>query len=266
MPPSLPNSEPDPAIAGDTTRDGFLDGKITIIQPKSGPRGAIDALFLAASVPAKAGERALDMGAGTGIVGIAMAWRVPGLDVTCIERQADLCGLAEENLTINGLADRARIVRADITAPASSLQSDGLMLESFHHLAANPPFFVEGAARTPREPAKAQSHIAKPGAFAAWIRFAAAMAAPRGTLTLIHRPEALSDILTEMEGRFGGLKVLALYPARGEQASRIIVQGTKGSKAPLQLHDGLVLHEAGGRYTPRADAVLREGRTLELAG
>jgi tRNA1(Val) A37 N6-methylase TrmN6 len=47
-------------------------------------------------------------------------------------------------------------------------------------------------------------------------------------------------------------------------AKRVILQLRKGSGAPLALLPGLVLHEAGGRFTPEADAVLRDGASLAL--
>ena len=255
-----------PASGQETTRDEFLGGKLNILQPADGPKGAIDALFLAAAVSGSPGQTALDVGSGIGLVAIALAQRVPDLEVTGVEMQPDLCRLGEENARANGLDSRVAIIEADVTAPLSTLQSDGLIPESFDHVAANPPFYVEGKARIPHDAAKARSRIAPEGALEKWIRFSAAMAAPRGTLTLIHRPEALPDMLRHLDRRFGALKLFPLFPARGKAASRVIVQGIKGSNAPLSLQDGLVLHDAEGRYTEEAQAILRNGYALNLAG
>jgi len=254
------------ALAGGhgITRDEFLDGKLKIAQPKEGPKGAIDALFLAAAVPGASGQRALDIGSGIGLVAIALAQRVPELDATGVEMQPELCRLAEQNARANGLDARVEIIEADITASFSTLESVGLVPESFHHVAANPPFFVEGRARSPRDASTARSRVGSEDALENWIRFAAAMAAPRGTLTLIHRADALPEILRHMDRRFGALKLFPLFPSRGSAASRVIVQGVKGSNAPLTLHDGLVLHDSKGSYTEEAQAILREGCALDL--
>jgi tRNA1(Val) A37 N6-methylase TrmN6 len=247
-----------------TTSDEFLGGKLKIIQPSEGPKGAIDALFLAAAVPGVSGQRALDVGSGIGLVALALARRVVELDVTGVELQPDLCRLAHENACANGLDARVNIIEADVTAPLSTLESVGLIPESFHHVAANPPFFIEGRARSPRDAATARSRVGSEDALEKWIRFAVAMAAPRGTLTLIHRADALPDILRHMDRRFGALKLSPLFPSRGSTASRVIVQGVKGSNAPLALHDGLVLHNGAGGYTDEAQAILREGFRLDL--
>jgi tRNA1(Val) A37 N6-methylase TrmN6 len=90
------------------------------------------------------------------------------------------------------------------------------------------------------------------------------MARPNGLLTLIHRPDCLDKLLEVIYGRFGGITVFPLFPKAGEAASRIIVQARKGSRAGISLMPGLVLHEADGRYTEAAEAVLRGGDALEL--
>ena len=101
---------------------------------------------------------------------------------------------------------------------------------------------------------------------AAWVRFFAAMAAPKALLTLIHRPDCLGELLRLLDGRFGDIAVFPLFAKRGEPATRIIVQAEKGSRAGLSLLPGLVLHEEDGSYTDEAEAVLRGGEALDLGG
>jgi tRNA1(Val) A37 N6-methylase TrmN6 len=72
-------------------------------------------------------------------------------------------------------------------------------------------------------------------------------------------------VLAAFEGRFGGLKVLPLLPRADAAAHRVIVQGVKGSRAPLQLMPGFVLHGADGQFTPAAQDILRHGAALLLA-
>jgi len=44
------------------------------------------------------------------------------------------------------------------------------------------------------------------------------------------------------------------------------VQGIKGSRAPLQLRAGLILHATGHGFRPEVDAILRGGAALDLGG
>src|SRR5262245_41854876 len=95
---SAMTTEPQAASARlETTEDAFLGGKITIRQPRQGPRAGLDAVFLAAACPARTGESVLEAGAGSGIVSLAIAARVPGTRVAGVEIDPRLAALASEN-------------------------------------------------------------------------------------------------------------------------------------------------------------------------
>lgn len=246
-----------------TTSDDFLGGRITVLQPRMGHRSGSDAVWLQAAVPAKKGESVLDAGSGVGVAGLCLLARVPGTRVTAVEIESRLSVLAATNALINGLAARLAAIEADLTAPARSLAATGLLAESYHHVMANPPYYAEGS--VPTMPERAAAHVMNKDGLQAWIRFLVRMMAAKGTLTLIHLPERLPELLSLLEGRCGGISVFPLFPTACAAASRIIVQAKKGSRAPLRLLAGLVLHDASGAYTVQADAVLREGKGLDLS-
>jgi tRNA1(Val) A37 N6-methylase TrmN6 len=247
-----------------TTNDAFLGGRLVIGQPKTGPRAGIDAVFLAAACPAQAGDRVLEAGAGSGIVSLAVARRVPGAAVTGVEIDPRLTGLANANAASNGLTQAARFIEGDVTLGAGAFAAHGLALSSFDHVLANPPFLITGEARLPPDATLRRAHAADPGEWEAWVRFLSAFARPKGTLTLVHRADALPRLLPLLERRFGSLIVFPLFPRRGEPATRILIQGIMGSKGPLQIREGLALHRENGGFTKDAEAVLREGARLEL--
>ena len=249
---------------GGETLDDFLGGRISVLQPEQGHRAGSDGVFLAASVPARASERVLDAGAGVGVAGLCLLARIPALEVTAVEADASLCALAAGNAARNGVAGRFRVVEADVAAPAEALRAKGLMRESYDHVMANPPFHVAGSVRPAPDRGRAFAHVMGDGALEDWVRFLATMAAPKGFLTLIHRPDSLTNLLKLLERRFGDIAVFPLFSKGDEPATRVILQGRKGSRAGLKLLPGLVLHEPDGRYTEAAEAVLRGGEGLEL--
>jgi tRNA1(Val) A37 N6-methylase TrmN6 len=98
---------------------------------------------------------------------------------------------------------------------------------------------------------------------AGWIQASLAMLTPGGRFLMIHRPEALNMILAAIGSRLGALALLPVHPTIGASAHRLLVLGVKGSKAPLRLAPGLVLHGADGRLTPEADALHRGERLID---
>ena len=250
-------------LARSVTDDAFLGGALSVLQPKGGYRAGLDAILLAASVPQDA-QTVLDVGAGVGVVGLAVAQRLPNTRVTMIERDAGLAALARANIARNALEQQASLIEADILRRPSEASAIATAAETFDHVLANPPYHLEGHGTAATDRAKAGSHAMAPGDLEGWVRFMARMARPGGAATLIHRADALGDILGALAGRFGGVLVLPIHPREGEPASRVLVQARKGSRAPLQLRAGLVLHNADHSFRPDVDAILRRGVALDL--
>jgi FkbM family methyltransferase len=256
-----------PGITGpDITDDAFLGGALNILQPREGYRAGIDAVLLAAAAPVKAGrrERVLDVGAGVGVVGLAVAHRAPRASVTLVEREPALARLARDNAERNGLATRVRVLEADVSRRLEQLEQLATEAESFDHVLANPPYNPQGAGTVSVEALKAAANVMPDGNLARWARFMTAMARPGGTATMIHRADAVGEVLQAFAGRFGGLVVFPLFPREGASASRVLVQGRKGSSAPVELRPGLVLHGPGNGFRPEVEAILRHCAGLDL--
>ena len=222
-------------------------------------------MFLAAAVPARAGQRVLDIGAGAGVAGLCLLVRVPGLELTAVEIDAEMTALAARNAERNGFAGHFQAIKADVTSTGKALRKAGLVSEHYHHVIANPPFYAESKVRAAPDRTRAEAHVMRPGGLAAWVRFSASMAAPNGLLTLIHRPDGLGELLALLHRRFGDVTILPRFPKARTAAARIIVQARKGSRAGMSLLPGIALHGPDGHYTAEAEAVLREAAALDLS-
>jgi len=183
----------------DFTEDRLLNGRVALRQPQTGFRAGLDAVLLAAFVPAKPGETVLEAGPGSGA--------------------AFLC------------------------------------------LAANPPYWP-GGTPPPGAIRRAATHEAGPG-LADWVRFMAAAIAPRGSLSLILPAARFDAAVAAIRGSgFGAVELLPLWPRAGVPAKRVLLRARKGTRSPARVLPGLVLHEADGRFTAAAEAILRDATAL----
>lgn len=235
----------------------MLNGKVRLTQPAEGYRAGIDPVFLAAAVPAEPGETAIDAGAGVGAAALCLAVRVPGVDVIGLEIDAAQVQLAHHNAVTSGLADRARFQAADLLTR--------LALPPVDHVLTNPPYLQSGAVTPPPDAARARAHVAGPGGLAAWLAGCLRLLKLGGTLTMIYRADGLSEVLAGLAA-CGGIEVVPLWPGEGKPAKRMVVRARKGSRSPLVLWPGLVLHRPDGRYTAAAEAVLRDAAPLPVEG
>jgi tRNA1(Val) A37 N6-methylase TrmN6 len=250
--------------AAETTNDAVLGGRLVLRQPRRGHRVGHDAILLAAATGARAGEHAVDLGAGVGAAGLALAARVPALSVTLVEIDPALVALAADNIRHNRLDDRVRAVALDATAPARAFAAAALPPGSATRVLMNPPFNDGTTRNLSPDAGRRLAHVA-PAGIAPWLRSAGRLLGARGSLTLIWRADGLPDLLAALARGFGAVRVQPVHPRPDAPAIRVLVRAVKGSRAPLALLPALVLADADGRPSAQAEAALRHGAALPLA-
>src|SRR5215471_20498259 len=178
----------------DTTEDAVLGGRLVLRQPRRGHRVGHDAILLAAATGAAEGEHAVDLGAGIGAAGLALAARVAGLSVTLVEIDPVLAGLADDNIRRNGFADRVRAAALDVAAGARVFAAAGLASGSAERVLMNPPFRDPATTNLSPDEGRRRAHVSAAG-LAPWLRSAGRLLGARGTVTLIWRGDGLADLL-----------------------------------------------------------------------
>jgi tRNA1(Val) A37 N6-methylase TrmN6 len=121
----------------------------------------------------------------------------------------------------------------------------------------NPPFLSAGRVRVSPDLGKASAHVVGDGGLAAWVHACVALLRPGGAFLMIHRADALDEILRAASPQLGALILLPIHPAAGRPATRILLRGLKGRRTPLSLAPPLMLHEADGTFTTHVEALHR---------
>jgi tRNA1(Val) A37 N6-methylase TrmN6 len=247
----------------ETTQDAVLGGRLTLRQPKRGHRVGHDAILLAAATGARSGELAIDLGAGVGAAGLALAARIAGLQVGLIEIDPDLCALAEANITLNGMNEQVRAVLADVE-DGDALAAAGLVAGRADRVLMNPPFNVAGQQQASPDPGRRLAHLGDDDLLPRWVAAAARLLKPQGVLTLIWRADGMGAVRQAVGDQFGGVAILPVLPRSGGSAIRVLVRAVKGGGAGEVIFPELVLNDAKGRPTTATEAVLRHGNLLPL--
>jgi tRNA1(Val) A37 N6-methylase TrmN6 len=243
----------------DATEDALLGGRVRLLQPVKGHRAGTDAVLLAAAVVVRPGERVVDVGAGTGAVGLMVATAMPLADVVLVERDSRLAALCARNAALNGLSPA--VMEVDVL-DARARRIAGLLPESADLVITNPPFLEEGRARVSPDESRAAAHMLPPGGLEAWLRACSNLVKPQGRLALIHRPDRLGECLSALGRGFGGIALRFVHPAADRPAIRFVLVAIKASRAPLSVAPPLVLHDGQGGFTAEAEALHRGGARL----
>ena len=243
----------------DLTEDAFLGGRLRLRQPRKGFRSGMDAMLLAASIPARPGESALELGCGAGAAILALGARVPGLALSGLELQPPYAALARANAALNALP--LEVLEGDVAAPPPGLRD-----RAFAHVLLNPPYYDRAASTPAADPGRDIAH-GGPVPLAAWLALAARRLRPGGTLSVIQRAARLPEVLAALPATLGSPEVLPLPPRDGQPAATVLLRARKGGRTPFRLLAPLALHDGpagpdGKDFAPWAVAVLRDGAPL----
>ena len=249
----------------ETTETFALGGRVRCLQPARGYRTAVDAVLVAAAVPALAGERVLDVGTGVGASAFCLAARVDGVQVVGLELQPALAALADQGIEMNGFKGRVSVVSGDLLEPPPELAD-----AAFDHIMTNPPYAPAGTGRPSPDPMKATAMVEGRARLADWIRFCVDAVKPGGSITMIHRADRQDEVVDGFTREHCRTQeVLPVVPKSGRAAKRVIVRARKAADEDITIHPALVLHvdedgDGGHRagYTAAAEAVLRDAQSL----
>lgn len=243
----------------------FFGGLIHVRERAVGHRSGTDAVLLAACVPDGASGVLVDLGCGSGVVGLGVLARHQDLRAVLVDKDPSMAQLALMNGAENGLSNRMRVLEADVLAPKSLFHPQGLAEESADFVVSNPPFHPAGRVRVSPHETRATAHVLEDADLDLWIKTAGRMLKPKGVFYMIHRPDALPFLLQVMAGRFGDVRVKPVHGKAGRPATRVLIAGMKGSRAPFSLLEPLILHDEKGQRTEIDEAIAR-GRSLIAMG
>jgi len=246
------------------SEDAILGGTLRVRQPMRGHRVGHDAILLAASTGARAGEHAVDLGAGVGAAGLALAARVDGLRMTLVEIDSGLCALAFDNARLNRLDDRVTVLEAD-AAQVANLAAAGIASGSIDRVLMNPPFHDARRQNVSPDRLRRLAHAGNPGLLVRWVDSAAWLLKQRGVLTLIWRADELDEVIKALRPPFGEVAILPVCPRAGAPAIRVLVRAVKTDGSLQNTYPALVLNDQQGKPTAEAEDILRSGKTLEIA-
>lgn len=230
-------------------RTGF--GDIVVLQ-KEGLGYGVDAVLLAAFAAGEtgargvqAGARVADLGTGSGIVSFIVAHKVPDSRLTGFEVREGAADRAIRAAELNHMEERVSIVRTDITDAAMDEYTG-----CFDAVVSNPPYFRQNAAMASHTDDKFIARHETTALLRDFVRTAARLLKDRGSFYMVHRPDRLVDIVTEM--RQAGLEPKCLQmvaPKPGREANIMLIQGIKGAGRELKLLPEIVVHTDDNGYT-----------------
>jgi len=252
------------AVSMEVTEDSVLGGRLRLMQPRLGHRAGHDAILLAAATSVTAPARVVDLGSGVGTAALALASRVPGIDLVMVEIDPQLAQLARANAAANAIA--AAVVELDVTQGAAACAASGLTADSVDVVLMNPPFNNPGRHRGSADQGRRTAHMAQQQGLGAWVDAARRMLRSGGGLTLIWRADDLSAVVMALAQGGGGTSLRAVHGGAARPAIRVLAPPLKGGKGGVRILTPLILNpDPADKAQPTPQDILNHCAALPLA-
>ena len=215
----------------------------------------MDAVLLSSFAKVRKGERALDLGTGTGILPILLEAKNEGGSYVGLEIQKESADMAKRSVRLNQLEDRIQIVTGDIKEAAAVFGA-----ASFAVITVNPPYMI-GDHGLKNE--KEALYIARHEVLCTLddiLRQSSKVLKDKGRFYMVHRPFRLPEILRKMwEYKLEPKRMQLVHPQIGKEPNMVLLEGVKGGNPRLKVEPPLIVYQEDGNYTPKLLEIYSQG-------
>lgn len=224
----------------DLQRNGYK-----IIQKTNGFCFGMDAVLLSGFAQVKQGEKAIDLGTGTGIIPILLEAKYKGEHYTGLEIQNEMADMALRSVALNRLEDKISIVCGDIKE-ASSLFGNAV----FDVVTSNPPYMNDShGLKNPHVPKAIARHEVL-CTLDDVCREAARLLKPGGRFYMVHRPHRLIEIITTLtKYKLEPKRMKMVHPFVDRDANMVLIEAVRGGRSMIKVEAPVIVYREPGFYT-----------------
>jgi tRNA1Val (adenine37-N6)-methyltransferase len=205
----------------------------------------MDAVLLSGFAKVKAGEKAIDLGTGNGIIPILLSAKTEGEHFTGLEIQPENVDIAQRSVKYNRLGEKIDIVEGDIVK-ASEIFGRSV----FDVVTSNPPYMIGQHGLTNPDSAKAIARHEVKCTFEDVARETAALLKPGGRFYLVHRPFRLAEIMvTLVKYKLEPKRMKLVYPFVDKEPNMVLLECVRGGNSRMTVEAPLIVYKEQGVYT-----------------
>ena len=224
--------------------DDLQRNGLKIIQKTDGFCFGMDAVLLSGFASVKPGERALDLGTGTGIIPLLLSAKTKGDHFTGLEIQTEIMKMAQRSVALNGLEKKIDIIQGDIKEASRIFGA-----ASFDVVTSNPPYMNDAHGLKNPGDVKAISRHEVLCTLEDVVREGTKALKPGGRFYMVHRPHRLAEITVMRQYKLEPKRMKFVHPFADKDANMVLIEAVRGGGAWLKLEPPVIVYKEPGVYT-----------------
>ncbi len=226
--------------------DDLQLNNLKIIQNKDGFCFGIDSVLLSDfAKEISTNSTVLDLGTGTGILGILLCGKTKLSKIYGIDVQEEVCQMARKSISLNNLEDRFEIINDNIKNLNTIFENC-----SIDAIVSNPPYKKDNSGLKNESKTKLISRHEITASLEDFIEISSKLLKDNSSLYMVHRPERLSDLFYLLRKYKLEPKKLRMVQSYFDSKPKLIlVKATKNAKSFLNIENPLIIYNKDGTYT-----------------
>ncbi len=219
---------------------------LKIIQNKNGFCFGIDSVLLSDfAKDISKNSKVLDLGTGTGILGILLCGKTSASEIYGIDIQENVCEMASRSIKLNNLENRFKIINKNIKDLTTVFEEN-----SFDAIVSNPPYKKDKTGLKNESETKLISRHEISASLEDFIKISSKLLKYNGNLYMVHRPERLADLFFLLRSyNIEPKKLRLVYSYADSKPKLVLVKATKNAKPFLNIDEPLIIYNKDGSYT-----------------
>ena len=196
----------------------------------------------------------VDLGTGTGILGILLSKKVEASKIIGVELQKEVANMAKRSVELNDLQDVMQIINEDV-------QNLSLNKNSFDYVVTNPPYKKKGTGIINKEDKQIISRHETTVDLDGWIKVSSNLLKDNGSIYMVHRPERLNEIIEVLRKyRLEPKRIRFVYPKINKDANLVLIKAVKYANSFLKVEKPLIIYKDDGSYTDEILKIYEDGK------
>ena len=226
---------------------------LKILQDTDGFRFGIDSVLLTEFArDIKKGARILDLGTGTGILGILLSKKVYPKEIVGVEKQKEVYEMATRSIKLNKIEDVFKIINSDI-------KDIKLEKNYFDAVVTNPPYKKLGTGISGTNEKQTISRFETTANLDDWIRVSSEMLNTKGSFYMVYRTDRLTELISTLNKYKLEIKRIRFVHSKiSSQSKMVLIKAVKNGGTFVKIEKPLIIYEENGDYTKEIKDIYSE--------
>lgn len=219
---------------------------LKIIQNTEGFCFGIDSILLSDFAKnIKKDSKVIDLGTGTGIIGILLCAKTEISHMIGVEIQQEVYDMAKRNIRLNELEEKFTLMNINIKELENRQE-----IGKFDAVVTNPPYKKENTGIQNENEKKLISRHEITANLEDFIKVSSQLLKDKKDLYMVHRPDRLVDIIELLRKyKLEPKKLRLVYPKPEREPNLLLIKATKNARPFLKVEKPLYVYKESGEYT-----------------